>query len=107
MIDNIPEIGSYEGHPVITLDPEAAYPFSFGIVKAKLFIREYHKINGHYNEYFNLWKKCEDKILKKEIMKATLTIGIGTDYPVELSMRKCKLIIDNLIAVKSFINHNA
>lgn len=107
MIDNLPEISSYEGHPVISLNPEAVYPFLFGTRKAKLFIKHFHKIKSHYNEYFKLWKKCTDKSLKKDIMKATLTIEPESDYPVILKMRHCKLIIDNLEAIESFTKRNA
>lgn len=107
MIDNLPEIDQYEGHPVIKLNPESSYPFSFGINKAKLFVREYHKIKSHYDEYFKLWKKAktENDPMAKDIMKATLTLEPGSKYPVRLTMAKCKMIINNLEAIKSFINH--
>lgn len=101
-MSGLPEISTFEGYPVITLNPADAFPFSFGATKARLFMAELHKIKSHYAEYSALAKKYRDASL----MKATLTLGLGGNYPVELTMKKCKLITDHVGAIESFLKQH-
>jgi hypothetical protein len=34
----------YKGHPLLVLNPESKYPFSFGLAKAKLVIEYFDRI---------------------------------------------------------------
>ena len=35
---DLPQESEYKGHPILTLNPNSKYPFSFGLSKAKLII---------------------------------------------------------------------
>lgn len=34
----------YKGHPLLVLNPDGKYPFSFGLSKAKLILQHYDRI---------------------------------------------------------------
>ena len=39
-----PVVKEYKGHPILILNPESRYPFSFGLGKAKLIIEHLETI---------------------------------------------------------------
>ncbi len=46
-----PRIGEYKGKPVITLNPESRYPFTFGLSKAKLILEHLEDIQTFVQTY--------------------------------------------------------
>lgn len=40
----MPKIDSFKGHPVLCLNPESRFPFSFGLAKAKLILENLEAI---------------------------------------------------------------
>ena len=48
---NGPVIGEYKGKPVITLNPESRFPFTFGMSKAKLIVKHYDAIVRFIDQY--------------------------------------------------------
>jgi hypothetical protein len=42
--ENEPVIGEFKGNPVITLNPNSRYPFTFGLSKAKLILEHLDRI---------------------------------------------------------------
>lgn len=49
-------ISDYKGNPVITLNPDDRYPFTFGVNKAKLILEHLEDIKDFVEKY-----KKEDK----------------------------------------------
>ena len=41
----------YKGHPILILNPESRYPFSFGLSKAKLIIEHLERIKEFIAKY--------------------------------------------------------
>ena len=41
-----PQEGEYKGHPILTLNPNSRYPFSFGVSKAKLVLEYLDEIKA-------------------------------------------------------------
>ncbi len=50
------KISDYKGNPVITLNPDDRYPFTFGVNKAKLILEHLEDIKDFVEKY-----KKEDK----------------------------------------------
>ena len=48
---NQPEISEYKGRPVITLNPGERYPFTFGLMKAKLILEHLEDIRNFVKEH--------------------------------------------------------
>ena len=48
---NSPKISEYKGKPVLTLNPNDRYPFTFGLSKAKLIIEHLDTIKAFINQY--------------------------------------------------------
>jgi len=46
-----PQIGEYKGKPVITLNPDSRFPFTFGVAKAKLILEYLDEIRNFVQEY--------------------------------------------------------
>jgi len=46
-----PVIGEYKGRPVITLNPNSRFPFTFGVSKAKLILEHIEEIKKFVEEY--------------------------------------------------------
>ncbi len=46
-----PKIDSFKGNPVITLNPEEKYPFTFGLTKAKLILANLDAIKTFVDAY--------------------------------------------------------
>lgn len=53
MADSVdqPQIGEYKGKPVITLNPESRFPFTFGLSKAKLILEHLEDIQRFVQTY--------------------------------------------------------
>ncbi len=43
---DLPQEGDYKGHPILTLNPNSRYPFSFGVSKAKLILEYLEEIKA-------------------------------------------------------------
>lgn len=41
----------YKGHPLLVLNPESKYPFSFGLAKAKLVVGYFDRIKEFIAKY--------------------------------------------------------
>ncbi|MBN1540939.1 hypothetical protein JW992_02255 [candidate division KSB1 bacterium] len=46
-----PVTGEYKGNPVITLNPNSRYPFTFGLAKAKMIIDYLEEIRNFVQEH--------------------------------------------------------
>lgn len=42
----MPKVDSYKGRPVLVLNPEVPFPFSFGLTKAKLILENLEAIKA-------------------------------------------------------------
>ncbi len=49
--ENEPVIGEFKGNPVITLNPNSRYPFTFGLSKAKLILEHLDRIKEFIARY--------------------------------------------------------
>jgi hypothetical protein len=49
--ENEPVIGEFKGNPVITLNPNSRYPFTFGLSKAKLILEHLDSIKKFITQY--------------------------------------------------------
>lgn len=47
------EVTEYKGNPVLNLDTEGKYPFSFGVAKAVLIMENWDEIVNFVSEYGN------------------------------------------------------
>lgn len=47
----VPKIDLYKGKPVITLNPEEKWPFTFGVSKAKLILKNLDVIKSFVDNY--------------------------------------------------------
>ena len=45
-----PVVREYKGHPILVLNPDGRYPFSFGVGKAKLIIEHLETIKEFIKE---------------------------------------------------------
>jgi len=48
---NKPVVGEFKGNPVLTLNPDERYPFSFGVSKAKLILAHLDDIRAFVDQY--------------------------------------------------------
>ena len=46
-----PKEGEYKGHPILILNPNSRYPFSFGLAKAKLILQHIETIKEFVKKY--------------------------------------------------------
>jgi len=46
-----PTESEYKGKPILTLNPEDRYPFSFGVTKAKLIVQYLDEIKAFIEKY--------------------------------------------------------
>ncbi|HPG40930.1 MAG TPA: hypothetical protein PLP19_18105 [bacterium] len=46
-----PTESEYKGKPILTLNPEDRYPFSFGVTKAKLILQYLDEIKAFIEKY--------------------------------------------------------
>ncbi len=48
-----PMVGEYKGKPILTLNPGDRYPFSFGVPKAKMIMKNLDVIKAFIEKYDN------------------------------------------------------
>jgi hypothetical protein len=102
---NEPVFTEYEGKPVIVLNPDTDYPFRFGLYKAKKAVEHYHSIIAHFHTYLN--KAALQNAKKNNVKPKLYSISLGDYGEWELGYYKCLGIIENIEAIKSFVNKYA
>jgi len=55
---NKPVVGEFKGNPILTLNPDERYPFSFGLSKARLILAHIEDIRTFVEQYS---KKQDDR----------------------------------------------
>ncbi|HNY91236.1 MAG TPA: hypothetical protein PKJ13_03375 [bacterium] len=48
---NKPVVGEFKGNPILTLNPDERYPFSFGLSKARLILAHLDDIRAFVEQY--------------------------------------------------------
>ncbi|HOT97261.1 MAG TPA: hypothetical protein PLG50_16560 [bacterium] len=48
---NKPVVGEFKGNPILTLNPDERFPFSFGLSKARLILAHIEEIKAFVEEY--------------------------------------------------------
>jgi hypothetical protein len=48
---NKPVVGEFKGNPILTLNPDERYPFSFGLSKAKLILAHIEDIRAFVEQH--------------------------------------------------------
>jgi hypothetical protein len=101
---NEPIFSTYKDKPVIILNP-GEYQFMFGLYKAGKIIENFAKLKAHALTYFNkaaLKHARENKSKQPDFLIST---GPLND-PIKIGSYRAWTIINNIEAIKSFIQRN-